>query len=43
MDNITDMNKLQKYKIHYLYAKQYGDTDIQIYYLNKIIKLLQND
>ena len=36
MDNITDMNKLQKYKFHHNYAKQYGDTDIQIYYLNKI-------
>ena len=32
MDNIyKDMQKLlNKYKYHYNYAKQYGDTDIQV-------------
>ena len=45
MDNIyKDMQKLlQKYKYHYLYAKQYGDTDIQVYYFNKIQDLLAQE
>ena len=34
------MTKLQQYKFHYNYAKQYGDTDIQVYYFNKIQDLL---
>jgi len=34
---------LQKYKYHYLYAKQYGDTDIQVYYFNKIQDLLAQE
>ena len=38
------MNKtLQKYKFHYNYAKQYGDTDIQVYYNNKIEDLLAQE
>ena len=38
------MNKtLQKYKIHYYYAKRYGDTDIQVYYYNKIEDLLAQE
>ena len=45
MDNIyKDMQKtLQKYKYHYLYAKQYGDTDIQVIYFNKIQDLLAQE
>ena len=31
---------LNKYKFHYNYAKQYGDTDIQVIYFNKIKDLL---
>ena len=31
---------LKKYKFHYNYAKQYGDTDIQVIYFNKIKDLL---
>ena len=31
---------LKKYKYHYNYAKQYGDTDIQFIYFNKIKDLL---
>ena len=34
---------LQKYKYHYLYAKQYGDTDIQVYYFSKIQDLLAQE
>ena len=34
---------LQKYKIHYNYAKQYGDTDIQVVYFNKIQDLLAQE
>ena len=38
------MNKtLQKYKFHYNYDKQYGDTDIQVYYYNKIEDLLAQE
>ena len=37
------MTKLQKYKVHYLYAKQYGDTDIQVYYFNQIKDLLAQE
>ena len=43
MDNITDMNKLKQYKIHYNYAKQYGDTDIQVAYFTKITDLLAQE
>ena len=43
MDNITDMNKLQKYKFHYNYAKQYGDTDIQVAYFTKITDLFAQE
>ena len=35
------MNKLlNKYKMYYNYSKQYGDTDIQVYYFNKIKSLI---
>jgi len=34
---------LKKYKIHYLYAKQYGDTDIQVTYFKKIQDLLAQE
>jgi len=34
---------LKKYKIHYLYAKQYGDTDIQVAYFKKIQDLLAQE
>ena len=37
------MTKLQQYKVHYLYAKQYGDTDIQVTYFNKIKDLLAQE
>ena len=38
------MNKtLQKYKIHYYYAKQYGDIDIMLFYYNKIEDLLAQE
>ena len=38
------MNKtLQKYKFHYNYAKQYGDTDIQVTYFKKIQDLLAQE
>ena len=30
------MTKLNNLKYHHNYAKQYGDTDIQVSYLNKI-------
>ena len=30
------MTRLNTLKYHHNYAKQYGDTDIQVYYLNKI-------
>ena len=45
MDNIyKDMQKLlNKYKYHYNYAKQYGDTDIQVVYFNKIQDLLAQE
>ena len=33
---LNNMTKLSKLKYHYDYAKQYGDTDIQVSYLNKI-------
>ena len=35
--------KLNKYKLHYLHAKQYGDTDIQVIYFNKIQDLLAQE
>ena len=34
---------LQKYKIHYHYAKRYNDTDIQVYYFKKIQDLLAQE
>jgi hypothetical protein len=34
---------LKKYKYHHNYAKQYGDTDIQVYYFNKIKDLLAQE
>ena len=34
---------LNKYKYHYNYAKQYGDTDIQVVYFNKIKDLLAQE
>ena len=34
---------LQKYKFHYNYAKQYGDTDLQVIYFNKIKDLLAQE
>ena len=34
---------LNKYKYHYNYAKQYGDTDIQVIYFNKIKDLLAQE
>jgi|TARA_B100000085_G_C18141614_1_gene349615 hypothetical protein len=34
---------LNKYKFHYNYAKQYGDTDIQVIYFNKIKDLLAQE
>ena len=38
------MNKLlNKYKMYYNYSKQYGDTDIQVYYFNKIQDLLAQE
>ena len=37
------MTKLQQYKFHYNYAKQYGDTDIQVYYFNQIKDLLAQE
>ena len=38
------MNKtLQKYKFHYNYAKQYGDTDIQVAYFAKITDLFAQE
>ena len=37
------MTKLQKYKFHYNYAKQYSDTDIQVYYFNQIKDLLAQE
>ena len=38
------MNKiLQQYKFHYNYAKQYGDTDIQVTYFTKITDLLAQE
>ena len=30
------MTKLNNLKYHHNYAKRYGDTDIQVFYLNKI-------
>ena len=35
--------KLKKYKLHYLHAKHYGDTDIQVIYFNKIQDLLAQE
>ena len=32
----TNMTVLNTLKYHYNYAKQYGDTDIQVTYFNKI-------
>ena len=45
MDNIyKDMQiTLKKYKLHYLHAKQYGDTDLQVIYFNKIQDLLAQE
>ena len=38
------MNKLlNKYKMYYNYSKQYGDTDIQVYYFNKIKDLIAQE
>ena len=37
------MQKLHKFKLHYLHAKQYGDTDIQVIYFNKIQDLLAQE
>ena len=34
---------LDKCKFHYNYAKQYGDTDIQVYYFNQIKDLLAQE
>ena len=34
---------LQQYKYHYNYAKQYGDTDIQAIYFNKIKDLFAQE
>ena len=34
---------LNKYKYHYNYAKQYGDTDIMVTYFNKIQDLLAQE
>ena len=34
---------LQKYKFHYNYAKQYGDTDIQVTYFAKITDLFAQE
>ena len=34
---------LNKYKFHYNYAKQYGDTDIQVLYFSKIQDLLAQE
>ena len=33
---LNNMTKLSKLKYHYDYAKQYGDTDIQVTYFSKI-------
>jgi hypothetical protein len=38
------MNKLlNKYKMYYNYSKQYGDTDIQVTYFNKIKDLFAQE
>ena len=37
------MTKLQQYKFHYNYAKQYGDTDIQVAYFKKIQDFLAQE
>ena len=37
------MTKLQKYKFHYNYAKQYGDTDIQVTYFTTITDLFAQE
>ena len=34
---------LDKCKFHYNYAKQYGDTDLQVIYFNKIKDLLAQE
>ena len=34
---------LQQYKYHYNYAKQYGDTDIQVAYFAKITDLFAQE
>jgi len=34
---------LKKYKMYYNYSKQYGDTDIQVYYFNKIQDLIAQE
>ena len=34
---------LEKYTMYYNYSKQYGDTDIQRYYFNKIQDLLAQE
>ena len=34
---------LNKYKMYYNYSKQYGDTDIQVIYFNKIKDLLSQE
>ena len=37
------MTKLQRYKFHYNYAKQYGDVDIQVAYFKKIQDFLAQE
>ena len=37
------MTKLQQYKFHYNYAKQYGDIDIQVAYFKKIQDFLAQE
>jgi hypothetical protein len=34
---------LKKYKHHYLYAKTFGDTDIQVAYFSKITDLFAKE
>ena len=44
INKINNMNKLlNKYKMYYNYSKQYGDTDIQVIYFNKIKDLLSQE
>ena len=37
------INYLDKCKFHYNYAKQYGDTDLQVIYFKKIQDLLAQE